>query len=334
MWGSMLGAAVGGGIGVLNSYMSNQWAKEREDEARAENYKYGEMQAENADARTRALYQDLQSPSAMLQQYKDAGLSPALMFGNGGGAGGSLASGAQGASAAVAPTTYGAQAMQGAELALMLAQVDKTKAETKNIQKGTEKTQAEIDNIVADTGNKELEARNIHVKNLLLQWEEAFASDTYNKRVEQITADYDKTIQEIALLLEETKKAETDAQIEKESAQHIIDYYKNRALDMSASFALKKSQKTLTEAQVNMTDEQAHKLFNDCLVDSANVYLRGKELQVDKDKLKAQIEQWAMQNGFTEKGQKIAIANMVLNFISDSNSNFLKGLSTIASFGK
>lgn len=45
------------------------------------NYKYNEMAAENADKRTRALYNDIYSPKALLGQYAEAGLSPSLMFG-------------------------------------------------------------------------------------------------------------------------------------------------------------------------------------------------------------------------------------------------------------
>lgn len=120
-----IGAGVSGVFGVLNNYLAGK----REEKARSENFKYNEMAADNADARTRALYADLQSPAALLQQYKEAGLSPSLMFG-GGGIGGQTTQGAQGEGASgVSPHTFGINPMDAANMALINAQVKKTNAE-------------------------------------------------------------------------------------------------------------------------------------------------------------------------------------------------------------
>ena len=60
------------------------------------NYTYGEKAADASDKRTRALYTDLYSPKAKVQQLKDAGLSVGLMYGNNGASGTSSTSGAMG----------------------------------------------------------------------------------------------------------------------------------------------------------------------------------------------------------------------------------------------
>lgn len=100
-----------------------------------------EMSANAADRRTRMLWQDLQSPSAMVRQYKEAGLNPALMYAQSG-AGGSLMAGAQ---------SHGV----GLPNAIMAENVPILNAEAANMAAEYNKTMAEIANIKADTSVKE-----------------------------------------------------------------------------------------------------------------------------------------------------------------------------------
>lgn len=141
-------AAIGGGLGFFNNLFGARSA----EEARAENYEYNEMAAQNADTRTRELYKDIYSPQALLKQYKEAGLSPSVMFGGTPGQGGN--SGAQGGGAAGTATPYmPISLLEGAQLKQIMAETEKTKAETANInvdterqdiQKGIEELNAEI----------------------------------------------------------------------------------------------------------------------------------------------------------------------------------------------
>lgn len=62
--------AIGTGINIGTTAFNNMLAEDREHYARYENYRYGEMAALNADQRTRALYNDLQSPKAIMNQLK------------------------------------------------------------------------------------------------------------------------------------------------------------------------------------------------------------------------------------------------------------------------
>ena len=123
---------------------------------REENYYYSERQAENADKRTRALYADLYSPQALMQQYKKAGLSPSLMFGGTPGQGGM--SGAQGASAAINTPFMPMSLMESVQAANIMAQTEKTKAETRTIEGENERGLAEIANIWAEQGYKNVSA--------------------------------------------------------------------------------------------------------------------------------------------------------------------------------
>ena len=106
------------------------------------NYTYGEKAANASDQRTRALYTDLYSPKAKVQQLKEAGLSVGLMYGNGGASGTSSTSGAQGTGSGnqqAARVDLG----QALQLGMMKAQIDNLNADTKSKEQDTLKKQQE-----------------------------------------------------------------------------------------------------------------------------------------------------------------------------------------------
>lgn len=112
LFGTLFGAALNAGFGALQ----NQMAAEQAAQDRKQNYMYGEMAADNADRRTRALYADLQSPAALMQQYKEAGLSPSAMAagaGAGGVSSGAHGTGASGPTSAFMPMSL----LEGAQIA-------------------------------------------------------------------------------------------------------------------------------------------------------------------------------------------------------------------------
>lgn len=137
---SILGAFSNIASAAINNYGANY----RTQQDRKENYMYGEMAAENADRRTRALYSDFYSPEALLRQYKETGLSPSLMFGGTPGQGGMA--GAQGTGAS-GPTTpfYGVSGLEAAQIANIMADTQKKKEEATNISEDTKLKQLEQD---------------------------------------------------------------------------------------------------------------------------------------------------------------------------------------------
>lgn len=136
-----------GTFGLNNIF--GDWAASR---AAQRNYKYGEMAASNADARTRALYNDFYSPKALTKQYQAAGLSPSMMYGGTPGQGGM--SGAQGTGAAGTPQAYAPLSLlDAAQAAALNAQTEKTKAETKKVE--AETTGTELQNAWQEFTNKE-----------------------------------------------------------------------------------------------------------------------------------------------------------------------------------
>jgi len=150
------GAAVSAAGAIGSAFVNNGLAGLRTSEDRRLNYMYNEMSAENADVRTRALYNDFYSPAALMRQYKEAGLSPSLMFGGTPGQGGQ--SGAQGnGSGGLQTPYYPISAMEAAQMGLTLAE--------------TKKTEAEKENVIADTLTKLNQAQ---LQDLERQYKEIF----------------------------------------------------------------------------------------------------------------------------------------------------------------
>lgn len=129
-------SAIAGGLSQINAgkrarkqaRYENELQMQLNDHTAEKNYEYAEKSADRADERSRALYEDYSSPSAMVKQYKDAGLNPGLMYGGGGGGAGgtgTLQKGAQATSAAVQPGSggsVGANAMAVAQQRAALQQ--------------------------------------------------------------------------------------------------------------------------------------------------------------------------------------------------------------------
>lgn len=88
---------------------------------------------------------------AQVKHMEDAGLNPALMYGMGGGGG--TTAGSQGGGSAASGQAQAQTAMDMANIGLISAQIEKIKAETKNIDKGTEKTGQDILESIARTSN-------------------------------------------------------------------------------------------------------------------------------------------------------------------------------------
>lgn len=221
--GTIVGGAVQAGLGAIN----NVWAQEQQREARRENYIYGEMAAKNADARTRALYNDFYSTEALMKQYKAAGLSPSMMFGGTPGQGGM--SGAQGTGAAGPGALYTPISMlEGAQIANINAQTEKTKAETANIEE--------------DTTLKKFEQTTKELENYILDKSKEFQINQYNALAE-------RTWEEYSILVFDKVQHQAEADVAIQTVDDRIKAVKIENDLNRAKEALLKSQKGLTEKQ-------------------------------------------------------------------------------------
>lgn len=153
---------IGDGMGIVGMGMGlyNAFRNKDGDDARQirQQQKLTDMQAAANEAAAGRNYQrqldfwNATNYEAQVKHMENAGLNKALMYGMGGGGGattGSQAeagvSGGQAATAAATEQNKLAMGMQLAQMGLMTAQAEKTKAETKNLEASTGKTTVETE---------------------------------------------------------------------------------------------------------------------------------------------------------------------------------------------
>lgn len=253
----MVGAAVNNHLNRVNT--------ERD---RYQNFRLNEIAAQNADKRTRALYNDLYSIPAQMEQLKAAGLSPSI-YASGGLAGASGQTGAQGAGSAGQKTnTYNIDPLTLSQIELNKAQatnlnVDsgKKEAETDNINEQTKYTQGlynklshEIANLNADTKNKEENAKLTQLKGIYQNFQNLIKAGTMADEMELVTNQL-KTAEEI---LRHMKK-------QNQFDESTYDIQKGILINTRASLAadvlLKNSQTELNKKQKDYIQEQINYLI-------------------------------------------------------------------------
>ena len=163
-------AIIGAGASILQNKIQNQQSKENIEHAAAVNYGYGEMSADNAQARTKALFSELYSPEAKVKQLKEAGLSVGLMYGQGGAGGTSSTAGAQGQGAGGQQGKQPIGILQGAELGLMAAQAKKLEAEADNLNQDTKVKETQQQKLAEEVTEVKANVARIEGETALQGW--------------------------------------------------------------------------------------------------------------------------------------------------------------------
>lgn len=304
---SLLGSAAAAGGSIISNIMTNLNNKEinaanieHEREMLNVQNQFNAEQAELADKRTRALYNDLQSPEAIKQQLQDAGLSVGLMYGQGG-MGGHMQSGAQTSSAGA--TNFGrfaANPILDAQTASIIANAEKTAAETENIKENTKKTQVDAANawkdldvkskqlIVMENQINEIQ-QNItesqqKVENMIAEKANILQQNNNLKAAEELTKaqkDYQESLKKL-----------TDIQIEWEPAKQQAALENIKAQTKQYNAATKKllAEAKLTEEQTNLLKKQSASLITNLALDVAMKAYEYGEIQPEElKKIKAEI---------------------------------------------
>lgn len=205
MWKTILGLGSGITSGIINDIYTER--QNERNAARNQHYwnlqseklfEQNEIAADNALKRQYQLYNDLQSPQAMVQQLKKAGLNPALMYSMGG-AGGHVSSAPQG----------GASSGSGAGNQLGL----------QNLFSVDPLTMAQIENINADTDKKKEEVKNTQQDTALKKSMELLNTQTTDQNARRFEHELGILIAQQALAendqsMIETKNAMTNKQLE------------------------------------------------------------------------------------------------------------------------
>lgn len=244
MGAEILGLLLGGMSNLITNQTNediNQMQMLNQRELLGMQQNFAANQARLADLRTRALYNDLQSPEAIRKQLEKAGLSVGMMYGQGG-MGGTMSSGAQAASPSAAGASIFGHTPLGMEAAAILQNMKKNEAETENIKSQTELNKAEL-----PKKQKEIEQIEQNIKNS----EQAIKES--EQKIENMIAEKENT-------LEATKDHEAQRELWKASAEYQREQAKLTMLQADWLPQMNEKQIEMWNATIKQMEAAAAKL--------------------------------------------------------------------------
>lgn len=339
--GAGINAAVGAAEGKANREHQLQMQQNQFDygiKTMGLQHSYNESSANAADQRTRALYNDLQSPQAMVEQLKAAGLNPALMYSNmAGGAGGSVPHGAQGQGSGL-PGAGGASGNPffPIDLAGAFASIRSANAQAEAAEGAARKSNAEADVLEGKgpTGERKIATLDQTIANL--------AADTENKKAQKGLTDaqtrlagIQTSINELQYEIGEATKEDTIHQVAWQTEKMWQEVYelqwRNYITSESAREMIKawgiQNEKTASEiaknyANVELTEAQCQEISNvitKLQYEAIESKWRGINESQAYEKFRDQLEQAAV---FKD-----------LDIDSERKNTLIRGLFSLAGFG-
>ena len=329
---------IGAAGGLFSNYAANETNREIAQQTNAANRQINQSQidymreeADKADARTRALYNDLYSPKAKLQQLIEAGLSPGLIYGMGGAGGTSSTSGAQAGTATMLPAQgYSINPIMNAEIANLIANSQKIAAETRNIEANTEnlnkdlsvKEQAiklaeaqteeckqraklayeniynaleERKNIAADTKNKEAQEEATRAQTKLTEINQRLLSNDLLYRDDMNYWQAQKIQEEFYQLIDQGKKLNIEANMWNDYMNATLKEMASRALLNAANATNSQQEKEWIAQQTKALkmSNDAEEYLNNLLQDEDDEDGQGGGIRkAAKNTLKFLLEAW------------------------------------------
>lgn len=203
--------SLGGSIiqGIFDIW-GQQIQKRHDKEMQERSFEFNEKAANNADLRTRNLYESFETPSAKKEMYEKAGFNPALVYS---GMGGNIPSGAQGAGGSASASNLGGitgpaigEIYEILNLKKDLGIKDATKknieADTENKEADTEKKGSEVDKIKSEIDLMTKEGKLTEAQ-----------ANKVNKEIDMIDEQIDEIVSKINLNRKQEDKL--DAEIAK-----------------------------------------------------------------------------------------------------------------------
>lgn len=274
--------------------------------------KLNEQAAQNADARTRALYHDLYSPAAQAEQLRQAGLSVGLMYAKSG-IGGSGQAGAQ-----AAPAQFpNMNVLDLMNAKLMQAQIDKTNAETSKIEqdtkateKGIEKTDAEIESILTQNELTKSKVAYQDLENKLAQYELQFKSETIETDIEQRKVELAKMVEDYRTAYTNAERSEIQLDIENSTSGAKIRQELQKVVMNDLQIQMGKQNIKLTDLEMQKIQEDIiEKRLNNAWIDIKN--------EEDIQKLRHDIQMDLYDLGIKDRQQNYQMAKGVIDsFVS------------------
>lgn len=297
--------------GVTSGYINQMFA----DHARAENFRYNELAANNADARQRAQFRDLYSYPAQVKQMKEAGLNPALMY-----------RGASGQGGASAPQGMGAGGVQNgySPMDLMsIAQIENINADTEGKKIENQNKQETIDADIAlklsQAGLNKASQAYTETQNIRAQIAARIEGTTEGIEIEKAMSEADKMYWESFKCQYEAKSAENKYNFD-------VETYKTRVNMISAEYTKLLTDTKEANSRITLNQATVDKMAEDIAVNWFNAKVGfmsyaaqekwfKDQIQVQIDKLEQDKELTKEQIKTMKQGQRLNFAANVLGSI-------------------
>lgn len=250
-------------------------------------------------------------PTGQMEQLKKAGLNPGLMYGMGGGTGGTTSAGS-GASTGT-QTNNNVQLGMGLQLQQQKAMIENTNADTelkkaeasKTAGVDTQEAQSRIENLKADVNNK---AVSNALMNLELKIKEATGMKTAELANDQLKAGIEK-------VEADTEIALTEGKIKKESANAVITQTRKAVIEQQLRISLQRggiikqgAETQQIRAATGKIADEIVKMYNDMRVANETVSQRDIELKIKEGLAELQKQSTEFNTGWMaeiERGSRI-----------------------------
>lgn len=319
--------------------INNELAAQRERKAREANYIYGELSANNADARTRALYNDLYSPAAQIRQLKEAGLSPSI-YASGGLAGKSGTSGAQGTGAhGIDPNVYGVSALEAAQIQNIKAQTEKTKAETETEKGNNARGKAEIHKLLQESIN--LKAANAYTQSMTTaqNWQNYITENNANYTIQEAAYRSQQAAYEMQNTYWLSERTKQDFKFNQQVFETRVEAEKQNFVNLQIEARLKGSQEKLNAQEIENLKGELAMLYDTSMREWAKLDVQRADQEaraalIDKEvqNFERKLEQKDRELDQKDKDLRIKNRTSWFNNINSSIRTIAYSASCVASF--
>lgn len=320
-------AAAAGGVGALigtldnvisGGYRQRQAARQQNQYAQDQMILGNQLQSDILNKEqmfTREMYEKSlkdQSPEAVAERYRQAGMNPALAMGGGGGAGGAgkgeMASGGAPGSVGVPGTSLpNTAAVTQATLqgAMQLANLELIKAQAKKTDKEADK----IAGVDTDVVKKSIELMGTEIKLKEAETDGRRIENRYNEvgaRIKEMTEDteikmvekeFERLTTAVDVLKEDLEDAERRNEIGEAQKESLMKEADARLDNIMMDTALKSAQIAATSKGIELTDAQINSLQSEVRERWANIGLKRAEYHLDRrntrlNEAKHEFERW------------------------------------------
>lgn len=182
---------------------------------------------------------------------------------------------------------FGASPIDIAQIRALNAEAELKEQQAKTESGTNDRGKAEIKSIIENTNNTML-------KNVFQEYENALSEINVTVEASLQETKIKNYIEQTNYLSHITRSAAVKGDIDEASKNDVINYLAERTKNLAADTLLKTANKELAKANVKLTQQQ-------CLDLISQITTREGQLDLNRENLAAQVTQWAMQNGFTQR---------------------------------